>query len=108
MVIKLTPRQAQILALLATGMTRRQAARHLGLALSTIKNNTAEILGILDAPNVTGAVTKAIQLGILDLAEIDPAPEAEALAEQPAPEAAALPDGQPAQVATGGRINGRE
>ena len=72
----LTPRQVEILRLLARGFTRRETAQALGLALSTIKNNVADILLILDVPNATGAVTKAIQLGIVDLAEIELAPVA--------------------------------
>jgi DNA-binding CsgD family transcriptional regulator len=54
----LTPRQAQILARLATGMTMREIAAELGISVSTVKNHLAVIYRTLGVHNSAGAFTK--------------------------------------------------
>jgi DNA-binding NarL/FixJ family response regulator len=62
---KLTPREQQILRLLAGGHSNRELAKALGTAEGTIKNQVSAILSKLGVRDRTRAVLRAIQLGLI-------------------------------------------
>jgi len=61
----LTPRELEILALIAEGCTNRTIAERLVIALNTVKNHTRSIYGKLGVHNRTQAVARARELGVL-------------------------------------------
>ena len=61
----LSPREMQVLRLLAAGTTNQAIARELVVALDTVKNHVGHILAKLGAANRTEAVTRARQLGLI-------------------------------------------
>jgi LuxR family maltose regulon positive regulatory protein len=61
----LSPRELEVLALLALGKTNQEIAQQLIVAAGTVKAHTASIYRKLDAANRTEAVAHARQLGIL-------------------------------------------
>lgn len=65
--IALTPREVEVLALVAKGLANKDIAERLGAASGTIKMHVQNILGKLGASDRTHAVTIAIQRGILHL-----------------------------------------
>jgi DNA-binding NarL/FixJ family response regulator len=56
----LTEQEAAILRLVAGGYSNKEVARHLGIAMGTVKNHVSDILRKLDARDRTHAVLKAI------------------------------------------------
>ena len=62
----LTPRELEVLAAMADGVTNKAIARRLGISFHTVKFHVAAILEKLDADTRTEAVMKAAQLGIRD------------------------------------------
>ena len=60
----LTPRQRDVLNLMADGQSNKEIARVLGLAEGTIKLHVTGLLKVLDANNRTQAVIKATALGL--------------------------------------------
>lgn len=60
--LRLTPRQNEILPLLAQGMSNKEIARHLGIAEGTTKIHTAALLRALGARNRTEAAFIAAKL----------------------------------------------
>jgi DNA-binding NarL/FixJ family response regulator len=63
---QLTPREAEILNLIAKGMTNRRAAETLGLSRSTVRTHLEHIYSKLEVSNRTEAVTEAIKQGLID------------------------------------------
>ncbi len=63
----LTPREREVLELLATGCSNRQVAEALGMSPHTAKFHVNAILDKLDAQSRTEAVVRAIQLGLVML-----------------------------------------
>lgn len=63
--VGLSPRELDVLRLVALGKANKEIADILGLSLHTVKNHLAHILHKLDAPDRTRAVTIAIERGIL-------------------------------------------
>ena len=63
----LTPRELQILQLVAAGMTNKSIASELGVSEHTVKFHVNSILGKLDAQSRTQAVTIATKLGLIRL-----------------------------------------
>ena len=59
----LTPRQKEVLDLLAQGLPNKTIARRLGMAEGTVRVHVTAIIKHLDANNRTEAVSKAIRLG---------------------------------------------
>lgn len=57
---RLTPRQRDILALVADGLTNKQVARSLGVSAGTVKVHLAQILRTLGVQNRTQAVALAV------------------------------------------------
>jgi two-component system, NarL family, response regulator len=65
--IALTPRETEVLGLVAHGLGNREIADRLGTATGTVKMHVQNILEKLSASDRTQAVTIAIQRGILHL-----------------------------------------
>jgi DNA-binding NarL/FixJ family response regulator len=62
--IGLTPRQAQILALLVQGKPNKLICRTLGISDGTVKAHISSVLRVLDVDNRTEAVVKLGRLGV--------------------------------------------
>jgi DNA-binding NarL/FixJ family response regulator len=63
----LTPRELDVVHLLALGLPNKAIARRLGISDQTVKFHIASILGKLGAANRTDAVRRAVRRGIVDL-----------------------------------------
>jgi DNA-binding CsgD family transcriptional regulator len=63
----LTPREEEVLALLAEGASNKVIARRLGISVHTAKFHVGSLLDKLDAIGRTDAVTHAARLGVLNL-----------------------------------------
>jgi len=61
----LTPRELEVLELLADGLPNRQIALRLGMSPETVKFHVAQISGKLGVSNRTEAVRVAIRRGLL-------------------------------------------
>jgi len=61
----LTPREMDVLQLLAEGLPNKAIAKHLGISDQTVKFHLASICGKLGAQNRTDAVRLAIQRGLI-------------------------------------------
>ncbi len=61
----LTPRELQVLGLVAAGQSNREIARELVIALGTVKTHVHNICGKLNAPNRVKAAARARELGLL-------------------------------------------
>ncbi len=61
----LTPRESEVLHLLATGATNPAIAAELFITERTVKAHVTRILAKLDVATRTEAVTKASQLGLI-------------------------------------------
>jgi DNA-binding NarL/FixJ family response regulator len=64
-VTSLTPREMQVLQLLAEGASNKVIARRLGITPHTAKFHVAAVAGKLGATGRTDAVAKAMRLGLL-------------------------------------------
>lgn len=60
----LTPREVEVLRLLAQGQTNREIARELSIALSTVKNHVQHIITKLEVSDRTQAAVRAVELGL--------------------------------------------
>src|ERR1700730_11351554 len=63
----LTPRQIQVLELLAEGLPNKAIAHRLGLSDQTVKFHVSSISGKLGAANRTDAVRRAVRRGLITL-----------------------------------------
>jgi DNA-binding NarL/FixJ family response regulator len=63
----LTPRELEVLELLADGLPNRQIALRLGMSPETVKFHVAHISGKLGVSNRTEAVRVAIRRGLLSI-----------------------------------------
>src|SRR4051812_34151854 len=61
----LTPRELEVLALLADGLSNKAIGARLGISDQTVKFHVAAICGKLGAANRTDAVRRAIRRGIV-------------------------------------------
>jgi len=61
----LTPRELEVLGLVAEGLRNREIAERLGVSEQTIKNQLSSVLHKLGVPNRTHAVTYAVRHGWL-------------------------------------------
>ncbi len=64
---ELTPRELEVLQLLAEGLPNKQVAQRLGVSEHTVKFHVNAILSKLDAHSRTEAVTRAARLGLIIL-----------------------------------------
>jgi DNA-binding CsgD family transcriptional regulator len=63
----LTPREREVLALLAEGASNKLIARRLGISVHTAKFHVRSVIDKLDAVGRTDAVAHAARLGIVHL-----------------------------------------
>jgi DNA-binding NarL/FixJ family response regulator len=63
----LTPRETQVLELLAEGLSNKAIARQLGISDQTVKFHVSSISGKLGAANRTDAVRRAVKRGLIAL-----------------------------------------
>ena len=63
----LTPREIQVLELLAEGLPNKAIAERLSISAETVKFHVASLSGKLGASNRTDAVRRAIQRGLVSL-----------------------------------------
>ena len=64
----LSPRETEVLQLIAQGLTNKEIAKKLVIAPSTAKRHTVNIYNKLGISNRAEATIKAYELGIVDLA----------------------------------------
>lgn len=64
---QLTPRERDVLALLAEGCSNKEIARTLGISVHTAKFHVGSLLDKLDATGRTDAVAHAARRGIIQL-----------------------------------------
>ena len=62
---QLTPRQREILQLIAEGNTTRQIAHKLGLSPKTVEAHRSQLMDRLDIHDIAGLVRYAIQVGLV-------------------------------------------
>lgn len=60
----LTPREREVLELLATGCRNHEIARRLGMSEKTVRNHVSQVLTKLQVPDRTAAALKAHESGI--------------------------------------------
>jgi DNA-binding CsgD family transcriptional regulator len=65
--VPLSPRELEVLALLAEGASNKEIARRLGISVHTAKFHVGSLLDKLDAVGRTDAVAHAARLGVLNL-----------------------------------------
>jgi DNA-binding CsgD family transcriptional regulator len=63
----LTPRELEVLVLLAEGASNKVIARRLGVSVHTAKFHVGRLLDKLDAVGRTDAVAQAARLGVINL-----------------------------------------
>lgn len=63
----LTPRETEVLELLAEGMTNKAIADRLGISDQTVKFHIGSIIGKLGAANRTDAVRRGVRRGLVTL-----------------------------------------
>jgi len=66
---ELTPRELEVLSLVANGLTNKEIARRLFISEKTARNHVANCLLKLDADDRTKAVTTAVRRGLIRLSE---------------------------------------
>ena len=64
---ELTPREMDVLRLLAQGLSNRKIAAQLSINERTVKYHVSAILAKLEAANRTEAVMRAIEQGLITL-----------------------------------------
>jgi two-component system nitrate/nitrite response regulator NarL len=64
---ELTPRELEVLLLLAEGLPNKAIASHLGISEHTVKFHVNAILGKLGAQSRTEAVIRATRMGLISL-----------------------------------------
>ena len=64
---RLTPREHEVLQLLAQGMTNREIAGQLTLSIGTVKIHVEHIIAKLGVSHRTQAALRAVELGMVDL-----------------------------------------
>ena len=64
---ELSPREAEVLRLIAHGRTNEQIARELHLSSSTVKNHVGRILSKLGASDRTQAAIMAVEMGLISI-----------------------------------------
>ena len=65
--VQLTPRELEVLALLAEGASNKMIARRLGISVHTAKFHVGSLLDKLDAVGRTDAVAHAARLGVIHI-----------------------------------------
>jgi DNA-binding CsgD family transcriptional regulator len=65
--VPLTPRELEVLTLLAEGMSNKAIARRLGISVHTAKFHVGALIDKFDAVGRTDAVTQAARRGVIHL-----------------------------------------
>jgi DNA-binding CsgD family transcriptional regulator len=65
--VRLTPREVEVLRLMATSHSNRDIAEQLGVSQETVRTHVKRILHKLEQPDRTQAVVEALRQGLLDL-----------------------------------------
>ena len=65
--LQLTPRESEVLRLLAEGASNKMIAQRLGISVHTAKFHVGAVIDKLDAIGRTDAVAQAARLGIINL-----------------------------------------
>ncbi|MEH2517129.1 DNA-binding CsgD family transcriptional regulator [Bradyrhizobium sp. AZCC 1610] len=65
--VELTPRERDVLALMAEGASNKAIARQLGISVHTAKFHVGSLLDKLDATGRTDAVAHAARIGVINL-----------------------------------------
>ena len=65
--VALTPREQQVLELMATSATYREIGIQLHITQETVRTHTRRILSKLNQPNRTQAVIAGLRLGLITL-----------------------------------------
>jgi DNA-binding NarL/FixJ family response regulator len=63
---RLTPREREVLELIARGLSNKRIARELGLSEKTVKTHVGHVLAKLDVTDRTQAALYAVRAGLLD------------------------------------------
>lgn len=66
LMVKLTPRERELLRLTAEGLDNRTLAKRMGIGYATLRGHMRNLIGKLDAHSKLEAVVKASELGLLD------------------------------------------
>jgi len=61
----LTPRQREVLRLIAEGQSTKEIARHLDLSIKTVETHRAQLMKLLDIHEIAGLVRFAIRIGLI-------------------------------------------
>jgi DNA-binding NarL/FixJ family response regulator len=64
---KLTPREHEVLVLVADGLRNRDIARELQITEHTVKFHLASVFGKLGASSRTDAVRRGLRLGLIEI-----------------------------------------
>jgi len=59
-----TPKERQVLQLLAEGMSSKQIAYHMAISFHTVESHRKNLRAKFDAHNVAEVITKAFQLNL--------------------------------------------
>lgn len=62
---RLTPRQREVLKLIAEGLSTKEIAQRLDLSVKTVENHRSELMQRLDIHGVAGLVRYAVRVGIV-------------------------------------------
>ena len=65
--VPLTPRELEVLTLLAEGKSNKEIARSLGISVHTVKFHVGALIDKLDAVGRTDAVAQAARRGVIQL-----------------------------------------
>ena len=65
--VALTPREGEVLVLLAEGASNKEVAKRLGISIHTAKFHVSSLLDKLDATGRTDAVAQAARTGVIQL-----------------------------------------
>jgi DNA-binding CsgD family transcriptional regulator len=65
--VSLTPRELEVLTLLAEGKSNKEIARNLGISVHTAKFHVGALIDKLDAVGRTDAVAQAARRGVIQL-----------------------------------------
>ena len=68
---ELTPREREVLALLASGRSSKEIARKLVISPRTVSTHVQHILAKLDVNNRSGAIALAHRVGLVDETEVE-------------------------------------
>ena len=64
--LRLSPRERQVLDLLAHGLRNKEIASRLGIAFSTAKNHVQRLMEKLEAGNRKDAIRRACERGLIE------------------------------------------